>query len=334
MVRQPLDFPRAGPDVLFDETIPDILEAYAQASLELVRLSRATDSTGPIVFSIMRDERAIIGDFLRHYRGAGIDKFVILDNNSTDDTFAYLCQQDDVDLYRTRTGFTTIRKQAWLNILLDSYRAPGQWYICVDADEHIVFDGLERGRDFRQLANVMERQGIWRCRGCLVDMYSHHPIAQSRFGTEDALVDAYPLFDGSGYSEYSLPELIAREGGPRHKLFEGVAGGIRPQLTKYPLFRLDRGDFFVNPHFLWPYDRNFDSECFLGLLHFKFLPDFSVKTDRAVEEENYWRNSLEYQIYKSTLLKQQDLTFLGENTEFYQGPLSLVQGNVIARISW
>lgn len=329
-----LRFPRQSAGVLFDETIPEILDEYVSAKLDVVALSPAGPRPGPIVFSVMRDEVRIIAEFLAHYRKAGIRKFVILDNNSTDGTFEFLTEQADIDLYRTATAFTTLRKQAWLNVLLDTYRSPDQWFICVDADEHIVFDGLEDGRDFFDLAAAMEKAGIRRVRGCMVDMYSHRPIADSLYHEGEALIEAYPLFDSSGYREYNLAPLIAREGGPRQRLFEDFSKGIQPQLTKYPMFRLEPEDFFVNPHFLWPYDQNFVSKCFIGLLHFKFVPYFSSKIDRAITEGNYWQNSIEYQVYKSALSKHKDLTFVGESTQFYENPVSLVDHDIIARIPW
>ncbi|MGJ8570802.1 MAG: glycosyltransferase family 2 protein [Hoeflea sp.] len=333
-MNETLRFPRESAGVLFDETIPVILDEYVHADLEVVALGPADSCPGPIVFSVMRDEALIIADFLEHYRKAGIRKFVILDNSSTDGTFEYLKQQTDIDLYRTGTAFTTLRKQAWLNLLLDTYRVPGQWFICVDADEHIVFDGHENGRHFSDLATVMEKEGIRRVRGCLVDMYSHRPIADNVFWEGESLVEAYPLFDRAGYREYNALPLIVREGGPRQKLFDNSSTGIQPQLTKYPMFRLEPGDFFVNPHFLWPYEQNFVSKCYLGLLHFKFVPHFSSKVDRAIAEGNYWLNSIEYQVYKSALCQQQDLTFIGENTHLYENPGSLVDFDVIARIPW
>ncbi|WP_339756932.1 glycosyltransferase family 2 protein [uncultured Hoeflea sp.] len=329
-----LRFPRQSAGVLFDESIPEILDEYVCAKIDVVALSRSDPCPGPIVFSVMRDEVRIIAEFLAHYRKAGIRKFVILDNNSTDGTFEFLTEQADIDLYRTATAFTTLRKQAWLNVLLDSYRSRGQWFICVDADEHIVFDGLENGRDFSDLADVMEKAGIRRVRGCLVDMYSHRPVADSLSDEGQALMDAYPLFDSAGYREYDLTPLIAREGGPRQRLFNDSSTGIQPQLTKYPMFRLEPDDFFVNPHFLWPYEQNFLSKCFLGLLHFKFAPHFSSKIHRAITEGNYWQNSIEYQVYNSALSKHKDLTFIGESTQFYESSLSLVNCDIIVRIPW
>ena len=320
-------------EFLLDENVPEIHREYVNARIEAVTVKQAPDGRAPIVLVVLRDEMDIIGDFLRHYRAGGIERFVVLDNNSTDGTFEYLRKQPDVDLYWTGADFTTLRKQAWIGLLIDIY-GTDNWFIYADADEHIVFDGMENGRSFSDLAEVMDKTGIRRVRGGLVDMYSDQPILRARYRRGEALVENCPFFDGAGYSEYVLVPLIAREGGPRQRLFGCSSVEFRPQLTKYPMFRLDPGELFVNPHFLWPYDKNFASDCFLGILHFKFLPNFPKKMDRAIEEANYWKNSFEYQRYKSALSGRGDLTFMGGHTEFYQGPASLVRCNLISAISW
>lgn len=317
-----------------DPNLPEIQREYARAAIEPVATRAAPGGNAPLVLSVLRNEIDIVGDFLRHYRKAGIERFVMLDNGSDDGTFEYLARQHDVDLYRTGAAFTTLKKQAWINILLDTYHREGTWFIYADADEQIVFDGLDAGRSFRDLAAAMDRAGIRRVRGCLVDMYSQNPFAPASYRRGDALVESRPFFDKTGYREYALPPLIAREGGPRQRLFSTPSGDFRPQLTKYPMFRLDPGDVFVDPHFLWPYEKNFVSACFLGILHFKFLPDFSLKVDRTIEERTHWQSSFEYRCYKSALSAKDHLTFINGNTELYKGPESLVQNNLISSVTW
>lgn len=320
------------------EIIKELYEEYINSAIFPVSIKEISSKKGPIVISVVRNEVGIIRDFIDHYRRIGISRFVIIDNRSTDGTLEYLSRQADVDLYRTEADFTTVRKQAWISTLLDLYGRDGQWFVCVDADEQIVFDGMESGRDLSDLAAAMERAGIRRVRGCLVDMYCERPLGHSSLGhpcdEARALVERYPFFDAAGYEEYALPFLIAREGGPRQRLFRSSADSFRPQLSKYPMFRIGPGELFINPHFLWPYELNFESDCFLGILHFKFLPGFAEKIDTAIAEGGYWENSLEYRCYKSIMSGNGHLTFIGENTERYGGAYSLVLCNLIASIPW
>lgn len=321
-------------EMLRDETMPEIYQEYISATIDPLAIRNTGSLRGPLVLSVVRNEIHILEDFLNHYRKAGIERFALLDNRSTDGTIEFLAKQPDVDLYRANAPFTTIRKQAWINLLLDIYQADNQWFVYADADEHIVFDGMEYGRNLADMACAMDRAGVRRVRGCLVDMYSERPLAHATIKRGQTLIEAYPFFDGTGYKEYALPPLIAREGGPRQRLFASSSDAFRPQLSKYPLFRLDPGDIFINPHFLWPYDKNFVSDCFLGILHFKFLPNFRAKVERAVEEKNYWKNSLEYQHYESSIADIDLISFVDESTKRYQEPQSLVDCGLIVYVPW
>lgn len=321
--------PQAGPDA----GVIAVREEYCRAALEAVAIRNDPARSDPLVISVVRDELALAAEFLGHYRKAGIRRFAIIDNNSGDGSIEYFLRQSDVDLYRASDAFTTVRKQAWLNLLIDLYNRPGQWFLHADADEHIVFDGLETGRTFADVTTVMERHGIARARGCLVDMYA--PDTDGTAEEEGAAFDeTHFFFDGDGYREYPLEPLIAREGGPRQRLFGAISQQFRPQLTKYPLFRFEPGEVFVNPHFLWPYDGNFRSGCFLGILHYKFLPGFARKVEKAVREGNYWENSFEYRCYQSVLTQSGRLALADTVSRAYLGPQSLLQSGLIAPVPW
>lgn len=317
-----------------DESVLAVREEYCRAALEPVAIRNGLDRRDPLVISVVRDELALAAEFLDHYRKAGIRRFAIIDNNSTDGSLEYFRGQPDVDLYRATSDFTTRRKQAWLNLLIDLHNRPGQWFLHADADEHIVFDGLEAGRSFADLAALMEKQGIFRVRGCLVDMYAPDTDGLAADGEGLSFDESHFFFDGDGYREYRLPPLIAREGGPRQRLFGAISERFRPQLTKYPLFRFEAGDVFVNPHFLWPYGENFRSECFLGILHYKFLPGFARKVEKAVREGNYWENSFEYRCYQSVLTQSGRLALTDAVTRAYLGPRTLLETGLVASIPW
>ena len=85
----------------------------------------------------------VIGEYFEHYRKAGICRFAIVDNGSTDGTLEFLRSQPDTDVYSQPDPFSTTRKQGWINQIILRY-GYARWYLIADADEHIVFDGIER----------------------------------------------------------------------------------------------------------------------------------------------------------------------------------------------
>ena len=51
------------------------------------------------LFSKIRNEKLRLPAFLRHYRSLGVDRFFIVDNDSTDGSTEYLLAQPDVHLF-------------------------------------------------------------------------------------------------------------------------------------------------------------------------------------------------------------------------------------------
>ena len=101
------------------------------ASVQLRHERRASAvGEGPLVFAVMRNEMLRLPRFLSHYRQLGAAGFVVVENNSTDDTADFLSRQEDVLLYRTSGNF--LRKEAWLDFMLRRHGG-SRWCVVADA---------------------------------------------------------------------------------------------------------------------------------------------------------------------------------------------------------
>lgn len=318
--------------------IPDYVQKVIAEyeTVDLVPLKTSVrplpDCWSPIVISVVKNEFDRLYDFLRHYRAAGIERFVFIDNGSTDGTVEFLRAQPDVDLYARHGPFDWRLKQGWINKAISLYGF-GRWYMYLDADEHLVFDGLGE-RTFRDLAELMEQRGILRVRGFLVDMYSDEPILQSRYEAHAPLIEAYRFFDLNSYKEERYREVISIKGGPRTRVFGRSEPKFKPEMTKYPLFKVNEGEFMANPHHIWPYHGNFSSGRFIAILHFKFLPGVMNKIRIAIEEANYWDGSFEYKCYLNEIEKERDLKLVYDGTHEYTPDIDLVGLGVIEAVGW
>jgi hypothetical protein len=309
--------------------VREVVQEAAAVDLEPIRRQAPPARDAMVLLSVIRNEAGILGDFLAHWRGLGVDRFVVLDNDSDDDTAARLAAEPDVDLYRVRRRFFPPMKQGWINRAIAEY-GRNRWYATADADEHLVFDGCG-ARSLRDLAAHAEARGIRRVRGMLVDMYAEGPVLGEalRRGT---LAEAYPLFDGDSYAETLCKQRISRHGGPRWRRF--WRAGISPELTKYPLFHIRQGEVFDNPHHLYPYRENFASPCLAGVLHYKFNEGLFAKIRDATEREQYFDGSAEYKHYREVLAVEPDLDLSYSGSRRYRGPDDLLACGLIEPIPW
>jgi glycosyltransferase involved in cell wall biosynthesis len=337
--------PAAAPDTQEASTVaatacavPDYVHAVMAEldRVELVQVQASArplpDAWSPIIISVIKDEIDRLPDFLRHYREAGTERFVFVDNGSTDGSVAFLRTQPDVDLYARHGAFNWTLKQGWINKIVRLY-GQDRWYGYFDADEHVVFDGIG-ARTLRDLTRLMQGRGITRVRGFLIDMYAETPLLGSRYAAHDRLDAAYPYFDADSYTEEAYTETMSVKGGPRTRAFGHVDPKFRPEMTKYPIFRLTADACVANPHYIWPYRENFRSPRHLGVLHYKFLPNIAERIRRAVREENYWGGSLEYKCYATVLARQTSLSLMYPGSRRYAGPADLLAHKLIAPLDW
>lgn len=134
------------------------------------------------VCAIVHDEMYFLPAFLAHYRGLGADRFVILDDRSTDGTAEYLAGQPDVMVVESpiryfeevayapgeRAGILETRAvRLWRDQLMDGF-CDGQWAAMVDPDELLVLPG---GLSLPAFAARLEAEGAEAAWGAMIDMY-------------------------------------------------------------------------------------------------------------------------------------------------------------------
>ncbi len=317
----------------YPDYVRQVIDEAAKVTLDLQSAAvRAADAENPIVISVVKNEKALLPEFLTHYRSLGIERFAIIDNGSSDGSLEYLKAQKDVDCYLVTRPFLWPFKQGWINRVVAEY-GYDRWYIFADADEQMVFDESER-YGFRDLVDHAEHLGLRRVRGMLIDAYAEGPLLEYSRKPGQSLRKAFPLFDRDSYQEFKYKEIISRKGGPRPRCFSGGEGKFNPEMTKYPLFKLKPGELMANPHHIYPYAGNFESDCLIGVLHYKFLPGFVGKINRAISENSYWDGSSEYKRYLEILKGNPELSLVYEGTEQFRATSDLVEAGLIEKIDW
>lgn len=196
----------------------DLLEAVS---------ARGPSRLGIACVALAHNERAIIEEFLTHYRQIGVDHLYIVDDHSTDGTREILCEQPDVSVFSPMAGSTYSRnKRHWRAQLLDTY-CDGLWTVVPDIDEHLVYANIE-SLDLADLTERLDREGSAAMHATMVDMYCDAPLESHRF-EYGSLRDTFPLYDGPDHyfrmaaarrfrAEYPTPFFFVF-GGMRQRLF-------------------------------------------------------------------------------------------------------------------
>ncbi|MEM7619913.1 MAG: glycosyltransferase family 2 protein [Pseudomonadota bacterium] len=281
---------------------------------------------------VARDSEARYPDFLRHYREIGITRFIIVDNNSKDNSINYLKTQSDIDIWLWSQNFGELEKCAVLQNMINLYGLY-RWYMVIDIDEYFVYSGMENYKLLEfiiGLQHVGEQQVL----APMVDMFSTSPITVEDMSPSTPLSNLCDHFDTRGYS-YTYNEkkkFLDIRGGPRARLFE-MGDQKPPLLTKIPLYYANPDTFLVNAHFIAP-----NSHSYLwpraALLHFKFLADAEKAIDQAIQEGLYYDNASEHRIYKKNI----DLIQSGLQPDNvlmrYQGPQSLIEAGIMGTPPW
>ncbi|SIS91250.1 Glycosyl transferase family 2 [Roseivivax lentus] len=308
------------------------------------------------LFSIMRDEMALLPSFLAHYRALGIEQFLIFDDGSSDGTRETLAAQPDVVLYEARHRFgkpveivfpdDTSRKDrfgTWVKAALPHVEAPGEIVAYFDADEFLilppgvtslaeVFDTMTRGAIPAICASVVEffPETLAGLDGAMPD-------------TPKGLFAAYPFFEPEPLVtliEGERPDPFGTS--KTNKLFEeyGIDAakptflqrltGRKPKPRfkrsprhKLPLLRRDAETWQVGSHYA---NRPPSADHLLTIAHFVFTAEFAAKIARARRWKAHTEGAAKYDHYDQLLgrMRAEGGRFTGPASTRYTDPQQLI----------
>jgi hypothetical protein len=306
---------------------------------------------------VVRNEALRLPAALEAARALGVDRFIVIDNRSTDGTRDAALRAGahliDAPGDYPASGFGI----AWTNAVLDAW-GRGHWALVLDADEQLVFPGSDRA-GLRALTRHLDAQGAEAMRTILLDCFPRGPLAACRYQAGEDLRAAAPLFepprlrrerieDFPGTLDYGgvRERLFFPEADPtrglrwlRQKLFNlglrvprlradprflALAPPRSPTLTKLPLIRWREGAaLLASTHRIAP--MRLAAEQPTGvLLHYKFLQDFHERAVDAVTRGIHYDGSREYRRYLRRLEADPDFSLAGPAARDFTGPEALV----------
>ena len=220
-----------------------------------------------LLFTVLRNEAWRLPWFLEYYRSLGVSRFYVVDNGSDDGGTDFLLAQKDVHVFRTEDSFAKASSgMRWLNELVERY-GDDHWCLYVDADEVLVFPGVE-DHDLTHLLGRMERKGHEAFCAFMLDM--HGPTAGYRPDRRpgDDLLRLYPFFENTYHRSGAVRC-------PYRQMSGGILRSFRStwDLTKTPIIRGGRSiRFLSSSHAVTPAAV---SDVTGVLLHFKMAGDLA-----------------------------------------------------------
>lgn len=222
--------------------------------------------------------------WMEHYINVGIKNFVLIDNNSSDNSSSILelyKHKINLDLWQINEDYNCYKMCGWRQQILEHY-GKSKTYLLVDSDELFAYKDYKT----KKINQFIEENCLTASKSIMLDVYSKN-------GIEDENLNNYQYADKNTYKITNNKSYGKRYyGGFRNRVF-----GIRPSLQKIALINYDGSTVLINDHFLYPWVKNKNAKCNSFLIHYKFLKGDIHKYKIFAKDGRHWNSSREYKIY-------------------------------------
>ena len=274
--------------VRYKEYITEFLTCDVQSIGRIEDLERMNC----IVVCVVKNDLMRMKLFLEYYRNLGVKHFAILDDQSSDGTHEYLEKQEDVVLFKSDKAYSTVRRQVWINKIIQSI-GYNKWYLIVDSDE--LFDYKNSASiSLPMLVDQLAAEKVYCVKALMLDMFSAKSLfADDVKSYEDICRVCNMFLPKYRFSSRSFHIF----GGAREELLKSDTKVHAPTASKYPLIYMRPSVIAINSHNNYPYSENEILKARAVLRHYKFLPQDRQKYLERIEKQNFYNGSSEYKAY-------------------------------------
>lgn len=274
----------------------------------------------PTIICVVKNEADKLEAFFNHYNKLGEFNYIFIDNGSTDMSVEII-RNNEGTVYLCLEPFSTIRKISWINKVYSTLKV-GEWSILLDTDELLVYDNYEI-ISINDVLKAFDKNNITTGAAIMIDMFSNKPSQRESY------IDNYVYFENCFHEEKSF-------------FFNSIYGGIRERefkfkkgriflIKKHPVVKKEEDTMLIHCHYIYPFKRNFQSQIYFGLLHYKLFDSEFEKYKKFAQEGNYADESIEYKNYMKAFADKtyEQIFAIGKNTELYNGTESLKKINCL-----
>lgn len=161
--------------------------------------------------------------FLEFYQSLGVDRFIVVDNGSTDGSREILEAHPSVTRFYSERSFAA-HKTIWREALADTF-LEDKWVLFPDADELLIYPGWPL-HSLRWFTDYLDTESYDALFAPMVDMYPAEPLAQLNYQPGDSFIDACPYFDTDNYRLVPQTTSVEKWKTPPYR----IHGGARERL--------------------------------------------------------------------------------------------------------
>lgn len=272
------------------------------------------------LFSAVKNEMIKLPNFLNYYRQLGVGRFFMVDNNSEDGTFEYLCKQPDVQIFKTDESFYF--EKDWITSLLQKY-GQNRWSILADADEMVIYPDYENVK-LKDFLTSLDLKGYNAVDALLIDLYSEKPVLESHYLTNENPLNTFNLIDIDTYIVTDAKKLkqINSEaevfrGGVHRRVF-----GRNYQLNKIPFVKYNSDLKLITGGHHYIQNAKLPKQG-AAVLHFKLSSELLERAEKMKIDDEY--HSYHYKKYYKVLADMPEISMKYEGSRQYTGSKQLIE---------
>lgn len=326
-----------------DRIVPESLRARiqrrksGQALRAVFDRTRAIAPSDILLVSCLRNEMHRMRFFCDYYRALGVDRFLFIDNGSTDGFPDWAQGQDDVSVWYTQESYKDANFGIdWCNHLLSRYGI-GHLCVTVDPDEFLVYPFCAT-RSLAELGQHLRDSRKDSLSALMLDMYGRGRMDESHLADGDDPFELCPYFDRDGYIQHrSYLQGVFVRGGPRMRVHNHDNPAHSPALNKLPVvwwqehFRYESSMHNLAPHRLNRPNSKAAISTSGCLFHFKFVASLAQKIEEERSRKQHYGDGREYAKYGLSF--DRPLYNAGVSVR-YEGPGQLVDLGLMTRGDW
>lgn len=286
------------------------------------------------LFAIMRNESLRLPYFFEYYKNIGVDRFFIIDNNSSDDSVRIASQEDYVHVYSTKDSFKNF--WFWMEYLLKEFGSD-QWCLVVDIDELFAFPYSEKLK-LKGLIDFLEQEESTSIMSLLLDMYSDRSIKLTHYNKGENPLIRIPFFDTSyevrnfrfiDKNSYSFFNSKSFTGGMRQRVFGNIS--TPHVLSKISLFKNNKNVYLTDG--MHAINNSKVSNLQGAVFHTKFLFDFIEEVKEEIKREQHFGNAIYYKHYNKKIANQADINLHCKSSIRYVDTKQLINLGIMSTTS-